>query len=228
MLDNTFGLNSTSDAEVSNFFNQVYSWMAGALAVSGASAWYIASNETLINLFLGNQALFFGIIIAEFALVIFLSWKAQKMSFSTAAISFLAYSVLSGITLASVFLVYTTTSITNTFFITAGTFLALSFYGYTTNRNLAGWGDFLIMSLIGIIIASVVNFFLQSPAIQWMVTYAGIVIFTGLIAYDTQKLKQIALSGGASSNLAILGALSLYLDFINLFLSILRAIGDRR
>ncbi|MFH0837856.1 MAG: Bax inhibitor-1/YccA family protein, partial [Patescibacteria group bacterium] len=159
--------------------------------------------------------------------VIALAGWARKMSYTTAIITFLAYAALTGLTFSTIFLVYTAASIFKVFLVTTLMYGATSLYGYTTTRDLSGFGSFLFMSLIGIIIGSLLNFWLHSPLVEWMVTYGGIVVFAGLAAYDHQKLKYYAMSGGPES-LAITGALTLYLDFINLFLMLLRVMGDRR
>jgi len=165
-------------------------------------------------------------------LVLILSAAISRMQSSTGILLFFLYSALNGLTLSVIFLAYTRASIANTFFVTAGTFGAMSFYGYTTQRDLTSWGSFLFMGLIGIILASVVNIFLRNEMVYWVVTYAGVLIFVGLTAYDTQKLKAMAMAGFADEETerktAVLGALTLYLDFINLFLMLLRIMGSRR
>ncbi|QQR83392.1 Bax inhibitor-1/YccA family protein [Candidatus Peregrinibacteria bacterium] len=220
-----------SDVRVNEFFYKAYGWMALALAISGAAAWTVANNESLIVAFIGNPILFYGSIIAELGLVFYLSSRIQKLSLGAALGMFLAYSLLNGMTLSVILLAYTAASIARVFFITAGTFSAVSLAGFVTKRDLSGMGGFLMMSLIGIIIASVVNIFLNSYMIEWIVSYAGVAIFVGLTAYDTQKLKYFASSNqtaDAFGKMAVLGALTLYLDFINLFLFLLRIMGNRR
>jgi len=174
-----------------------------------------------------------GLILVELALVMGLSWGLSRMSAAVATGGFILYSALSGVTLAAIFLVYTTESIASTFLVTASVFGAMSLYGYTTQRDLTSWGSFLFMALIGLIIASLVNIFLQSTAIYWVTTYAGVLIFVGLTAYDTQKLKRLSSTINERDTetfqkMVILGALTLYLDFINLFLYLLRLLGKRR
>ena len=214
------------------FIRRVYNWMGLGLDLTAFIALYTASNHYLLSLIFGNSLIFFGLIIGELALVLILSAAIGRLQASTAVLLFFVYSALNGLTLAVIFLAYTRASIASTFFVTAGTFGVTSFYGYTTQRDLTSWGSFFFMGLIGIIIASVVNFFLHSPMIYWVVTYAGVLIFVGLTAYDTQKLKQMAMSGFASEEeerkSAVMGALALYLDFINLFLMLLRIMGSRR
>ena len=214
------------------FIRKVYNWMGLGLATTAVVALYTASNETLLGYIFGNSLLFFGLIIAQLGLVIALSAAINRLQASTATLLFFLYSALTGLTLSMIFLVYTQASIASTFFVTAGTFGVMSFYGYTTQRDLTSWGSFLFMGLIGIILASVVNIFLHNETIYWVVTYAGILIFVGLTAYDTQTLKQMAMRGFADEETerksAVMGALRLYLDFINLFLMLLRVMGNRR
>jgi len=214
------------------FIRRVYNWMGLGLATTALIALYTASNPTLLGYIFGNSLLFFGLIIAQLGLVIALSAAIHRLQASTATLLFFLYSALTGLTLSVIFLAYTRASIASTFFVTAGTFGVMSFYGYTTQRDLTSWGSFLFMGLIGIILASVVNIFLHNETIYWVVTYAGILIFVGLTAYDTQTLKQMAVRGFADEDMerksAVMGALRLYLDFINLFLMLLRVMGDRR
>jgi FtsH-binding integral membrane protein len=215
-----------------DFIRRVYNWMGLGLALTAIVALYTTSNHYLLSLIFKNSLVFFGLIIGELALVIVLSAAINRLQASTATLLFFLYAGLNGLTLSVIFLAYTQASITSTFFVTAGTFAVTSFYGYTTQRDLTSWGSFFFMGLIGIIIASVVNFFLHSAMIYWIVTYAGVLIFVGLTAYDTQKLKEMALAGFADEETArksaVLGALALYLDFINLFLLLLRILGRSR
>jgi len=219
---------------VNSFIQSVYNWMGIGLALTGVIAFFVANNPTLSDLILGNRILFFGLIIGELALVFFLSARVHKMQASTATAMFIAYSILNGLTLSVIFVAYTAASIASTFFICAGTFVACSVYGMTTKRDLTSWGGFLMMGLIGIIIASVVNIFIKSSAMTMIVSYIGVLVFVGLTAYDTQKLKHMALTqpsdieAGVVRKGAIMGALSLYLDFINLFLMLLRIFGGGR
>jgi len=218
---------------VNSFIRSVYNWMAIGLGITGFVAYYIANTESLRQLIFTNQILFFGLIIAEFALVIAISARIQKMQASTATALFVLYSALNGATLSLIFLIYTASSITSTFFICAGTFVACSVYGWTTKRDLTSVGGFMTMGLIGIIIASVVNIFLRSSAMYMIISYIGVIVFVGLTAYDTQHLKNMAMTqpDGVEAAVvrkgAILGALKLYLDFINLFLMLLRIFGNR-
>jgi len=207
--------------------------MAIGLCTTGFVAYFVSHNETAMRLFLGSPMLLFGLIFGELALVFFLSARIQKLQASTATSLFLLYSILNGITLSFIFLVYTSSSITSTFFICAGTFLACSIYGMITKRDLTSLGGFMFMGLIGIIIASLVNMFIHSQGMYMIISYLGVFIFIGLTAYDTQKLKTMALTqpagldGATVRKGAIMGALSLYLDFINMFLFLLRIFGNR-
>lgn len=233
MEDQVVQQNGTAAIErAETFFPKVYNWMALGLGVSAVVALLTVHSRTMMQLVFGNRLVFFGLLIAEVLLVISLSAAIRRLSAAVATGFFLLYSALSGVTLAAIFVVYTQSSITSTFFVTAGTFGAMSLYGHATRRDLSSWGSFLFMGLIGFVLASVVNIFLNSELIYWVSTYCGILIFVGLTAYDTQKLKVLAMGGFASSEerhkAAILGALTLYLDFINLFLLLLRVLGRRR
>ena len=212
---------------------KVYTWMALALAVTGLTAYYCAYNTSLVYAIVSNSILFWGLMIAEFVAVVYLTARIERMAFSSAGLIFLLYSVLNGVTFSVIFLAYTEQSIASTFFITAGTFGAMSLIGYFTKKDLSGFGRFLMMSLIGLLIATVVNLFLQSTMLMWICTYVGVLIFSGLTVYDTQKIKNMFLMHGAEMNestmkLALMGSLTLYLDFINLFLYLLRIFGDRK
>ncbi len=219
---------------VNEFIRSVYNWMAIGLALTGFVAYYVANTPALVEVIFGNRILFFGLIIGELALVFMISARIQKMQASTATALFVVYSILNGATLSFVFLVYTASSITSTFFICAATFVACSIYGWTTKRDLTSIGGFMTMGLIGIIIASVVNMFFRSSAMSMIISYIGVIVFVGLTAYDTQHLKTMAinqpddLEAGVVRKGAILGALKLYLDFINLFLMLLRILGGNR
>jgi len=219
-------------AATSTFLPKVYGWMTVGLALTALVALFTLTSEQLLTLVFGNRLVFYGLIIAELGLVIALSAAINRISATVATLMFLLYSALSGVTFASIFLVYTSSSIASTFMVASGTFGAMSLYGYATKRDLTGWGSFLFMGLIGIIIASVVNIFLHSEMITWITSYLGVFVFVGLTAYDTQKIKRIGEGGFADAEsrrkAAILGALTLYLDFINLFLMLLRIMGNRR
>ena len=219
--------------QVNTFIRSVYNWMAIGLGLTGLVAFYVSNSEAIMRLIFGNQLIFFGLIIGELALVFTISARVHKMQASTATSLFVLYAALNGVTLSAIFLIYTRASITSTFFICAATFIASSIFGMTTKRDLTSMGQFLFMGLIGIVIASVVNLFMRSSGISMIVSYIGVIVFVGLTAYDTQKLRTMALSqpagidGGTLRKGAILGALTLYLDFINLFLMLLRILGSR-
>lgn len=219
---------------VNEFVRSVYNWMGLGLALTGVVALYVSSSETMLRLILGNPILFLLLIVAELGLVFSISGLVTRMSAGTATSLFVIYAGLNGVTLSFIFLAYTRTSIVSTFFVCAATFVACSVYGWTTKRDLTSLGGFLTMGLIGIIIASLVNFFFRSSGLNTIISYIGVLVFVGLTAYDTQKLKNMALTqpagldGGVIRKGAILGALSLYLDFINLFLLFLRLFGQSR
>jgi hypothetical protein len=216
------------------FVRSVYNWMGIGLALTGFVSLYVASNETILRLIFGNPIVFFVLIFAELGLVFAISGMVHRMSAGTATSLFVLYSALNGVTLSFIFLAYTKSSIASTFFVCAGTFVACSIYGWTTKRDLTSFGGFLTMGLIGIIIASLVNVFLKSGTMNLIISYIGVLVFVGLTAYDTQKMKHMALTqpagldGGVVRKGAILGALSLYLDFVNLFLMFLRIFGQNR
>ena len=208
---------------------KVYVWMTLALVITGVTAYGVASSPTLLMTLLTSRGLLIGLVIAELALVFAITGAINRLSLSTATLLFIIYSVLNGAMLSSVFAVYTATSIASVFFITAGTFGAMAFYGYTTKRDLSSIGKILFMALIGLVIATVVNMFLKSSGFMYILSYIGVAVFVGLTAWDTQKIKQMLqtqydMSEGAQK-LALIGALTLYLDFINLFLYLLRIFG---
>lgn len=221
-----------AEEEQGRFIAKVYGWMGIALLITALVAWYVVSTPALTQALLKNQLLFFGLLIGELFLVGYLSIAIQKMSSSTATLVFLGYSALNGLTISVIFLAFTAESIVSTFLVTAGTFGVMSFYGYVTKKDLTSWGNILFMALIGVIIASVVNLFFHSSALYWITTYVGIFVFVGLTAYDSQKIKQMGLTVTEGSEEekkgSIMGALRLYLDFINLFLLLLRIFGKRR
>jgi len=215
-----------------SFLTQVYGWMTSGLAVTALVAWALVANPELMKALVGGQGRFLLLIGLQLGAVIALSAAFQRLSFTAAASLFLLYSALTGVTFSTLFLIYTHTSIASVFLITAGTFGAVSFYGMTTKKDLSSWGSYLFMGLIGIILASVVNFFMHSDGLTMAISYIAVLLFTGLTAYDTQRLMRIHESGQASglarSKLAVYGALQLYLDFINLFLALLRILGRRQ
>ncbi|MCT8344651.1 Bax inhibitor-1/YccA family protein [Photorhabdus kleinii] len=215
------------------YMAQVYGWMTCGLLLTAFVAWYVSQNQNVVEYIFSNSVIFYGLVIAQLGLVFVLSGMINRMGASLATGLFMLYSALTGLTLSGIFKIYTGGSIATTFVVTAGMFGALSFYGYTTKRSLSGLGSFLFMGLIGIILASLINLWLKSTALMWAVTYIGVVIFAGLTAYDTQKLKEMGedLDVNDKENLrkfSIVGALTLYLDFINMFLMLLRIFGDRR
>jgi len=221
----------TTQIMVNSFVRSVYNWMAVGLGLTAVVAFVVASSNALFSMMYSVR---FFLIIGELALVFILASRVHKMQASTATALFVFYSALNGATLSVIFVVYTMSSIASTFFVCAATFTACSVYGMVTKRDLTSMGGFMFMGLIGIIIASLVNLFLRSPAMTMIISYIGVLVFVGLTAYDTQKLKEMALSqpagldDGAARKGAILGALTLYLDFINLFLFFLHILGGSR
>ena len=205
--------------------------MTLALVITGVTAYGVATSPGLMMAIATNKLLFWGLIIAEFGLVLAISAAINKLSLTTATMLFVLYSVINGATLSFIFAIYTMSSIASVFFITAGTFAVMAFIGYTTKKDLTSMGKILLMALIGIIIATVVNIFLKSTGLEMIVSYLGVLIFVGLTAYDSQKIKQMLLmapdAGEGAQKLALLGALSLYLDFVNLFIYLLRIFGRR-
>jgi hypothetical protein len=216
-----------SDVE-RRFMASVYRWMTLGLGLTALVAYAVASSEEALQLVVGNRLVFLGLVLAELGLVIALSAAAARLSSAVAGGMFLVYSALNGATLSVVLLVYTGASISLAFVCTAGTFGAMSLYGTVTRKDLSSWGSFLFMGLIGVVIASLVNLFLQSSLVTFVVSCMSVVVFTGLTAYDTQKLRAFARAGGATGSMAVNGALALYLDFINIFLALLRLFGGRR
>lgn len=218
------------DERVGAFLSKVYGWMFFGLLVTAVIAFAVASSPAIIEVVLLNRLVFWALIIAQLGLVFYLSARVDKVAPATAAGLFILYSALVGVTSSVILLVYTGASITTTFIITAGMFGAMAVFGTVTKRSLAGWGQFLFMGLIGVIIASIVGFFWQSGALQFVISVVGVLVFTGLTAWDAQRLKQmaVALPDGRVGAYAVVGALSLYLDFINLFFFLLRLTGSRR
>ena len=220
---------TATQSMVSALFKSLYMQMAAALTVTGLTAYLLAGSASFWNMLATNPSMVWILFIAQIGLVIWLSARVMKMSMASATMLFIAYSVLTGVTLSSIFLVYSLGTIATTFFVTAGTFFVMSLVGYTTRMDLSRVGNVLYMMLIGLIIATVVNLFVASSTLYWITTYAGVVIFVGLIAWDTQKLRTLFVQYGTADEggqrLALLGALTLYLDFINLFLFLLRIFG---
>lgn len=216
-----------------SLFRQVYLWMAMALAITGMMALLVAGSPTMLSLIFSSKLTFFALIIAEIALVWYLSARIERLSFTTATLMFIVYSLLNGAMLSSIFILYTATSIASTFFVTAGTFGVMCVYGYLTKRDLTSIGNICLMAVIGLIIAGLVNLFLQSSVMSLIISGIGVLVFVGLTAYDSQKIKQLLLQermevNDSTKKIALLGSLTLYLDFINLFLYLLRFLGDRR
>ncbi|MBQ7671742.1 MAG: Bax inhibitor-1/YccA family protein [Paludibacteraceae bacterium] len=229
---NEISAQRTLDRSVaSTLMRSVYYWMAGALAITGLTAMLVANNPALLNFLFSSPTLVWGLLIGEIVLVLILSAAINRLSFSTATLLFILYSVVNGVTLSSIFVVYTQGSIASTFFITAGMFGGLALYGSVTKKDLSGMGRFLFMTLIGLIIASIVNIFMHSEMLYWITTFVGVLVFAGLTAWDAQKIQQMALMADdvneSTQKMALLGALTLYLDFINLFLYLLRIFGKR-
>lgn len=224
--------NEQEIVETKRFFVKVYGWMSMALIITGLMAFKTAATPEITNFIFGQQYVFMGLLILELVLVGILVGIIQKMSAMTATIIFILYSLLNGLTLSCIFFAFTTESIASVFFISAGTFAVMSAFGYFTKKDLTEIGNILIMALFGLIIATLANMFLKSEMLYWISSYVGVLIFVGLIAYDTQKLKKLNIIGNEGSEEdkkeAIIGALTLYLDFINLFLFILRIFGKRR
>lgn len=222
----------SADEETRSFFRKVYLWMSAGLALSGGTAYFIASRPALYEPIFSNSIIFYGLLIGELGLVILLAALIRRMSAGTAMFVFLLYCFTTGLTLSVVFLVYTTASIALTFFIAAGMFGVMSVYGFVTRADLTKMGHILLMALFGLIIASVANWFFQSTTADYIISFIGVIIFTLLTAYDTQKIRQMNILGnagtGEDTKEAIIGALNLYLDFINLFLHLLRFFGRRR
>lgn len=211
---------------------KVYVWMSLALLITGMTAYYVATSPTILTAILTNQILFWGLIIAELVLVFTVSAAINRLSLTTATLLFLLYSVINGATMSFIFLLYTMSSIATVFFIAAGTFATMAVIGYTTKKDLSSMGKFLFMGLIGIIIATLVNLFIKSDGLTMILSYAGVVVFVGLTAWDSQKIKQMLMQANdvdeGTQKIALLGALSLYLDFINLFIYLLQIFGKRR
>lgn len=214
-------------------FRNVYLWMTLALLITAFTSIVVFDSPSLTSIIYSSRFLFYGLLLGELALVWYLSANINKLSFQTATIMFVVYSVLNGITISFIFMIYTMSSIAMTFFITAGTFAAMALIGTYTKKDLSSLGNILLMALVGLIIASLVNLFLKNEMFYWIISYAGVLIFVGLTAYDAQKIKNVINEHGNEINdttqkIALMGALTLYLDFINLFLYLLRILGNRR
>jgi uncharacterized protein len=218
------------DVRVTAFLSKVYGWMFLGLMITAGTALFVSSSETLIETFIGNRILFWILLFAQLGLVFYLSARVDKIAPATAAGLFMLYSAMVGVTSSVIFLIYTGASIVSAFMITATMFGALALFGTFTKRSLAGVGQFMFMGLIGLIIASIVNLFWLNSALYFVISVVGVIVFTGLTAWDAQRLKHMAVSlpDGRVGSYAVVGALSLYLDFINLFFFILRIFGGRR
>lgn len=223
---------TAAQSAAATLMKSVYMQMAAALAITGLVSYFLSNSVQFWAMLAENPSIIWITLIAQIALVIWLSARLVKMSMTSATLLFILYSALMGVTMSSIFMLYTTASIATVFFITAGTFLVMSLIGYFTRIDLTRIGSILVMALIGLIIASVVNIFLGNEILYWVISYVGVLIFVGLTAYDTQKIKEMVVEYGSvdemGHKLALFGALSLYLDFINLFLYLLRIFGDRK
>ena len=233
METNNLTRNLAEKTAQSVLFRNVYTWMTLALVITGAVAMYMAKSMTLPSMIMQNSLLFWGILIAELGVVWYLSARIHRISFTSATLLFILYSILNGATLSMIFLIYTMSSIATTFFVTAGTFGVMALFGYVTKKDLTRLGSLCFMGIIGIIIASLVNIFLQNSMMEMIISYIGVLLFVGLTAYDSQKIKRLLMQDGVEINettqkIALLGAMTLYLDFINLFLYLLRILGDRK
>ena len=223
-------LTATQAAErISGFLWKVYGWMAIGLGITAVVAFVVAGSPEILRVLVGNRIVFFALILAELGLVFFLSSRAASLAPTTASGLFALYSGLNGATLSVILLAYTGESVATTFVVTGGMFGALALFGSTTKRSLAGAGQFFMMGLVGLILCSIVGLFWHNDALQFLISVVGVIVFTGLTAYDAQRLKQMALAlpEGQAGSYAVVGALSLYLDFINLFLMLLRFTGRR-
>ncbi|MBN1651919.1 MAG: Bax inhibitor-1/YccA family protein [Bacteroidales bacterium] len=235
-FEKTFSTNAQDQSIAKTFMTTVFGWMFLALGITALTAYLFASSPSLISMLYtetGLSILGWVVMLAPFGLVMLISFRFQQMSLANLSLMFLIYSILMGMSLSFILLVYTQSSVFSTFIVTSGTFGLMALVGYTTNTDLTKFGAILFMALIGIILASVVNFFMHSGTLEYIISIGGVLIFTGLTAYDVQKLKRIGLATGeyagqAKDKLAIMGALTLYLDFINLFLFLLRFLGNRK
>ena len=228
--DTVFTTPYSAEERITTFLRSVYGWMCAGLAITAVVAYFVASSPSLVRAIAHNPFAAITLMVVQLGLVGVLSFRVQRMAPTTAAALFIAYSALTGVTISFVLLAYTLQSVASTFAISATMFGAMALYGTVTKRSLAGWGQFLFMGLIGVIVASVVGMFWHSEGLQFVLGFCGVIVFTGLAAYDAQRLKAMALAlpSGATGSYAVVGALSMYLNFINLFLMLLRFTGDRR
>ena len=234
MIERNFSTATKSEAQVDqglrSYMLRIYNYMATGLGLTGLTAYFVAITPSLFNAIYGTP-LYWIVALAPLGFVFYLSARLHKISFSTAQTVFWIFSGVMGLSMAYIFIAFTGASIARVFFITAGTFAGMSLYGYTTKKDLSGWGSFLFMGLIGIIIASIVNIFLKSPMLYYVISWIGVLVFVGLTAYDTQRIKEMYYASDhpeISGKKAIMGALKLYLDFINLFIMLLRLFGQRK
>jgi FtsH-binding integral membrane protein len=220
----------TASEKVTTFLRAVYGWMCVGLGITASVAFLVAGSPAITLAIARNRVLFWGLLLAQLGIVFFLSARVHKLSPAAAGSLFVAYSGLTGVTFAFVLLAYTGASVASTFVVTAGMFGSLALFGTVTSKSLEGWGQFLFMGLIGVVLASVVGIFWQNDALQFVIAFCGVIVFTGLTAYDAQRLRNMALAlpDGQAGSYAIVGALTLYLDFVNLFLMLLRLFGGRR
>jgi uncharacterized protein len=231
MSDRYAPLTRYHDAEaLSRFTRGVYGWMCGGLLITATIAWLVASSPALTAAIFGNSAVFWILALAQLGIVFVLSARVNRMAASTASLLFVAYSALTGVTLSAILLAFTGESVFSTFVVTAGMFGALALYGTVTRRDLSGFGQFLFMGVVGLVLASIVGIFWHNSALQFVISCIGVFVFAGLTVYDAQRLKELAFATneGGTSGATIVGALALYLDFINLFLFLLRFLGNRR
>ena len=228
--DHVFTTPYSADTRVSAFLRSVYGWMCVGLGITALVAFFVAAAPAIVTTIASIPFGFIGLFLVQIGLVVWLSAQVQTMSSGTAGLLFVIYSAVTGVTMSFVLLAYTGESVASTFVIASGMFGAMALYGTTTRRSLAGWGQFLFMGLIGVVLASIVGIFFRSEGFQFVLGFVGVIVFTGLTAYDAQRLKQMALAlpAGGTGSYAIVGALALYLDFINLFLMLLRLMGSRR
>ena len=234
MIDRNFSTTAKSEAQIDvglrNYMLKVYNYMATGLGLTGLTAYFVAITPSLFNAIYGTP-FYWVVALAPLGFVFYLSARLNKISFSKAQTMFWLFAGVMGLSMAYIFIAFTGASIARVFFITAGTFAGMSLYGYTTKKDLTGWGSFLFMGLIGLIIASIVNIFLKSPMLYYVISWVGVLVFVGLTAYDTQKIKEMYYASDTaeiSGKKAIMGALRLYLDFINLFIMLLHIFGQRR
>ena len=234
MIERNFSTATKSEAQVDqglrSYMLRIYNYMATGLGLTGLTAYFVAITPSLFNAIYGTP-LYWLVALAPLGFVFYLSARLHKISFTTAQTVFWIFSGVMGLSMAYIFIAFTGASIARVFFITAGTFAGMSLYGYTTKKDLSGWGSFLFMGLIGIIIASIVNIFLKSPMLYYVISWVGVLVFVGLTAYDTQRIKEMYYASDhpeISGKKAIMGALKLYLDFINLFIMLLRLFGQRK